>query len=120
MRFVSATILTLVLNYLLSLVFPWWSIAIGAGLIAVFVRQIPGMSLLSGFCGGFLHWFLVAVLIDSANNHILSQRIAGVFSLPQPFMMVLITAFAGGLVSGLSALTISLLKTSKQNKPITA
>ncbi len=120
MRFVSATLITAIINYLLCLVLPWWAIAIGAATVALFVTQFPARSFLSGFSGGFIHWFLMAVLIDNANHQILSARVAGLFSLSQPFMMVLITALLSGLVSGLAALSTSLLRRRETAKPAAA
>jgi hypothetical protein len=47
-------------------------------------------------------------MIDNANEHVLSRRVGALFSLRQPIFMIFVSAFTGGLVTGLSALTASL------------
>ena len=48
--------------------------------------------------------------IDNANNHILSTRVAEIFSLPNSAILILITAIVGGLIGGFGALTGSQLR----------
>ncbi len=110
MRFFAAMLLTIVINLVLSLVLPWWVIAIGAAAAAFFLPQVPWRSSMAGFLGGFLHWFCFALVTDSKNNHILATRIAGLFSLPQAFYVVLISGVIAGLVTGLAALAVSLFR----------
>jgi len=110
MRFIAAILLTVILNFILSLFLPWWIIAAGAGAIAFVLPQMPWKSSLAGFLGGFLHWSGYALFIDIKNNHILATRIAGLFSVGQPIAVVLITGVLAGLVTGLAALSVALLR----------
>ena len=106
MRFLLATLLTALLSFIAGLYLPWWSVAIIAFLVALFIRQFVGKSFLSGFLGIFLLWFVVAFWIDIKNEHILSQKIAQVFPLGgSSILLVLITAIIGALVGGFAAMS---------------
>jgi len=50
-------------------------------------------------------WFFTAVIVDISTGSILTDKVAKIFSLPESFLLVVITAIIGGLVGGLSALT---------------
>ena len=112
MRFIIAIVLTAVVNYLAGILFPWWIIAVGGLVVGFIIVQPPWKSFMAGFLGCFVLWFLIAFLIDNANEHVLSKRVGGLFSLSQPILMVLVSALTGGLVTGLSALTASLFRLS--------
>lgn len=106
MRFLLATLLTALLSFIAGLYLPWWSIAIIAFLVALFMGQFIGRSFLSGFLGIFLLWFIVALWIDIKNEHILSQKIAQLFSLGNSsVLLILITALLGALVGGFAAMS---------------
>lgn len=114
MRFLLATLLTALLSFLAGLYLPWWSIAIIAFLVAVFVQQTAGKSFLSGFLGIFLLWVVLAFGIDVKNEHILSQKIAGIFPLEgSSLLLILITAFIGALVGGFAAMSGATLLPAK-------
>jgi hypothetical protein len=119
MRFALAVFLTLSLNYFAGLVFPWWIIA-PVGLLTGFIIQLkPGTSFLAGFIACFLLWSCIAFVIDLANEHILATRIGALFTVKQPFLMILITGLIGGLVTGMASLTGALLRTRLKG-PMTA
>jgi hypothetical protein len=111
MRFILATLLTLALSFISGLFLPWWGIAIVALLVAILVRQIAGLSFLSGFLGVFLLWAGLAWWIDSKNNSILSERIAHVLPLGgNSMLLILVTGLVGGLVAGFAALSGAYLR----------
>ena len=106
MRFFLAVILTALLSFIAGLQFQWWSIAIIAFLVALFIGQSIGRSFLSGFLGIFLLWFIVALWIDTKNENILSHKIAQLFPLGgSSLLLILVTAFIGALVGGLAAMS---------------
>jgi hypothetical protein len=49
MKFLTATLLTLLLAFVSGLYLPWWGIAIVALLVAAIVHQKAGKAFLSGF-----------------------------------------------------------------------
>jgi hypothetical protein len=117
MKFLSAVILTALLAFATGLygVMPWWSFAITSLIVAIAVHQKAGKAFLSGFIGLFLLWFILAFLKDSANEHLLSTKVAQILPLGGSYIvLILVTSIIGGLVSGLAALTGSYIRqTSK-------
>lgn len=90
---------------------PWWSFAISSFLVSIAIHQKPGKAFLSGFLGLFLLWAGMALLKDSANDHVLSVKVAQLLFKTGSFaVLVLVTGIVGGLVSGLAALTGSYLR----------
>ena len=110
MRFAAAVFIILVLNYLLGLILPWWIIAIVGFISGYMFQQTPPQSFLSAFVACFVLWSAIAFFIDVANEQVLSTKIAALFGLPQPWMIIILTGFVGGLVTGMGALTGALLR----------
>jgi hypothetical protein len=105
MKFILALLLTASLAFLAGLRLEWWSIAIVAFLVAVLIPQTISRSFLSGFTGIFLLWALLAFWIDNRNGSTLSHRIAELFKLGgSSLLLILVTAFIGGLVGGFAAM----------------
>lgn len=118
MKFIAAISITIIVNFLLSLFLPWWIIAVGAGLVAYLLPQLPWKSSLAGFMAGFIHWSGLAFFVDVRNDHILATRIAAVFSVGHPASMILIAGVIAALVTGLAALSAVLLRQNRSlNKP---
>ena len=106
MKFFVSILLTAILSLAIGFYMSWWSIAIGAFLVAAFIRQSPGRAWLSGFLGIFLLWAGLSWWIDIKNQGILAQKIAVLFPLGgSVLLLVLLTAFIGALVGGFAALT---------------
>lgn len=75
------------------------------------IPQKPGKSLLLGFATVFILYFVIALKIDLANEHLLSKKVADIFMLKNNYwLLIIISSFIGGLIAGLSALTGSLLR----------
>ena len=61
----------------------------------------------------FILWGTIALKIDLFNEHLLSKKVASILFQKESYVLLLIiTAFIGGLVAGMSALTGSLLRKS--------
>ncbi len=113
MKFLTATLLTLLLAFVSGLYLPWWGIAIVALLVAAIVHQKAGKAFLSGFLGLFLLWGGLAFWIDMKNDHILSKKIAAILPLGgNSILLILVTALVGGLVAGFAAMSGSFLRAS--------
>jgi ABC-type uncharacterized transport system permease subunit len=90
---------------------PWWSFAITSFIIALFVRQRAFVAFIAGFLGMFALWGIMAMIIDNANDHLLSHKIAQILPLNgSSVMLVFITAMIAGLISGFSSLSGSLAR----------
>ena len=115
MKFIIVLLLTALLGYAAPLYFSWWSFAVTSFVIAIAIHQKPGKAFLAGFIGLFLLWGIHAMILDNANDHLLSQKVASIFPLDgSSGTLLLITAFIGGIVSGLASLSGSL---ARQFKP---
>ena len=99
-----------------QLYFPWWIIAVVAFLIAVLFSDSGGKAFLSGFAGIFLLWFIHALIIDISTDSILTEKIAALFFVQYPIILIAITAIIGGLVGGMGALSGYYLRSTIINK----
>lgn len=116
MKFITAFFLTGFLAYVIGLFtnLPWWSFVFTSFVVAMAVHQKPGKAFLSGFMGLFILWGLLAILKDNPNEHILSTKVAKLLPLGGSYiLLIFITAFLGGLVSGLAAVSGSTFRKSK-------
>ena len=116
MKFVTAFFLTGFLAYAIGLFtnLPWWSFVFTSFVVAMAVHQKPGKAFLSGFIGLFLLWGLLAILKDNPNEHILSTKVAKLLPLGGSYiLLIFLTAFLGGLVSGLAATSGSTFRKTK-------
>ncbi len=106
MKFIASTIIVALLAYTFGLFLPWWSIAVAGCLTGALIPQKRIISFLSSFLGVFLFWGIFAYLISTSNEHILAHRISLlVLKKDNPIMLIGMTAFIGGLTSGISAFT---------------
>lgn len=106
MKFIAAIVLTAFLAYVACLYLPWWGFAITSLIVAVAIHQFAYRAFIAGFLGLFLFWGVYTWVIDAANAHILSQKIAQILPLGGSYiLLIFITAIVGGLVSGFAALT---------------
>lgn len=98
-------ILTAVMAYSLQTMLPWWSVVIASFSISFIISTKGLSSFVGGFLGVGILWFIQAMVIDIQTDSILTDRVAGIFSLPNNFLLILITSIIGGLVGGFGALT---------------
>ena len=84
---------------------PWWSVVV-ASLLMNFIISTRGVSsFVSGFLGiGFL-WCLLSTIINVQTDSILTERVAAIFSLPNSWLLILITSVIGGMAGGFGGLT---------------
>ncbi len=115
MKLLVAIILTALLSFVGGLYLPWWSLAIAAFIVAALVHQRAGKAFIGGFLGVFVLWAGLAWWIDMKNEGILSARIAELLKLGgNSLLLILVTAFIGGLVGGFGAMTGSFLRSTEK------
>lgn len=103
----------MILAYLGGIWLPWWSIALAGFAVMFLLPEKPMSSFLSGFLAIFILWGLLSLKISIANEHLLAGRISAVFyGFKSPTLLFVTTGIIGGLVTGLSGLTGSLLRRS--------
>ncbi|HRI22920.1 MAG TPA: hypothetical protein PLA68_18305 [Panacibacter sp.] len=114
MKFFIAILLTALLGYAAPLYFPWWSFAVTSLIAAAAIPQKPFKAFAAGFIALFLLWGAHAYIIDNANEHILSQKVANILPLQgASSVLIIITALVGAIVSGFAALTGSFIRSQK-------
>lgn len=91
--------------WLLSLVFPWWTVAVPGLVLGARLGKSGGHSFGYGSLGIGGLWFLQSLISHIGNNGVLTDRIAHLFSLPHPWLVIFITVLIGGLCGGLTSLT---------------
>ncbi len=97
--------LILAASFILQLFLPWWIIAPVAFALALWKGTSSRQAFWSGFGAIVFLWAATALVIHLRNEGILTAKIAGLFALPFPALMIVITALVGGLVGGLAALS---------------
>ena len=114
MKFFVSLFLIMLLSFASCLYFPWWSIAIVAFIIAVFIHQEAGMSFLCGFLALFLLWGILSFWISANNDHILAHRVSVlILTVDSPYLLIFFTAVIGGIVAGLGATAGSFISRKK-------
>ncbi len=112
MKFFIAFILTALLGFSWALFFPWWIIAVAAFIVAALIPQARLRAFICAFLSLFFLWGGQCVLIDTNNTHLLSTTVAEILPFGGSYTaVILVTAFIGGLIGGLGALTGSFLRT---------
>ena len=110
MKFIVSILLVALLAFAMGLFLPWWTIAVAAFIVTIVIVQSPAASFLAGFAGIFLLWALLAWIINSSNDAILAPRVATILPLGgSAGVLIVVTAFIGGLVGGFAGLTGGLL-----------
>jgi len=99
--------------FILELFMPWWSIAIAAFAAGFALKS--NANFLAGFLGIAILWLTKALVMDVSSAAPLAERVAGIFSLNKPLLM-LVTSLIGGLVGGFAAMAGASLKPEKQDE----
>lgn len=102
--------LILVLAFLSSYFLPWWAACVLAFMAASYFGTTSGQAFWSGFAGLALAWTALALLKSFPNDHLLANRVAHLFHLPNWLLLLTVTALIGGLAGGMSALSGMLVK----------
>lgn len=109
MRMFISILLTVFVAGVATFSLPWWMVSVVSFLVSALIQQKPGRSFLTGFLAIAILWLGYALYKDIPNQHILSARMAQLFSLPGYGLYILILVLIGGLVGGISAWSGALL-----------
>src|SRR6187549_264228 len=98
MKFFNSFLLTALLSFIAGIYISyWWFFAVVAFLVAALIHQKGFKAFFAGF---------LAFWMDLANEGVLSVKIASILQLGESkWMLMIITAFIGGLVAGFAALS---------------
>ncbi|MBL0744049.1 hypothetical protein [Chryseolinea lacunae] len=114
MKFITQVVAIVVAAYIAQLFFPWYSLAVAAFAMGYFFKSKANF--LAGFIAIGLLWFVKAWWTDAVAASDLSARVAEILMLNNKLLLMLLTAFLGGLVGGFAALTGSLLRYERKMK----
>ena len=113
MKFIAGVILIAAFSAIAEYFLPWWSVGIVAFLISLLMGFRPGRSFGMGFLGIAFLWLVFALWHDTANQHILSTRMGGLFHLPA-YGFMSVTILVGALIGGLASLSASFFRVVSQ------
>ena len=118
MKFFNSLLLTALLSFIAGIYISyWWFFAVVAFLVAVLIHQRGFKAFFAGFLALFILWFVLAFWMDFANEGVLSVKIASILGLSgSKWLLMIITAFVGGLAAGFAALSGSYLRSTSPKK----
>ena len=118
MKFFNSLLLTALLSFIAGIYISyWWFFAVIAFLVALLIHQRGFKAFFAGFLALFILWFVLAFWMDLANEGVLSVKIASLLPLGgSKRLLMIVTAFVGGLVAGFAALSGSYLRSSNPKK----
>ena len=107
MKFFNSFLLTALLSFIAGIYISyWWFFAVIAFLVAALIHQKGYKAFLAGFLSLFILWFVLAFWMDFANEGVLYVKIASTLGLGESkWMLLILTAFIGGLIAGFAALS---------------
>ncbi len=110
-KFGLNTVIIGVLSFIAGWLGWWiWSFAVIAFLVAFVVNDSGGKSYLAAFAIVGVIWFLVANILNVANEGQLSSMVADLLKVPSSTQLLYVTSLIGALVAGFSAMTGSLAR----------
>jgi len=95
-------IVILLAAFFLQMVLPWWVIIVISFAACGLVGKTGRIAFWSPFLAIFLLWTGMALYKSMPNQHILAERVAGMFGLGQWWLVLIVSSFIGGLVAAIS------------------
>jgi Na+/phosphate symporter len=97
------------LSFILTLFLPWYTPFIICFLVGIIFSNKRGNNFLAGLLGIGLFWLSYALFQDLKNDHVLSSKIAVLFSESlntqiTSSVLLMVTTFLGALLGGLSTM----------------
>ena len=106
MRTIQATLLIAILSLPVQMFLPWWwLLAVVAFVIGYLINLAGYKAFIAGFVGNAAVWWGYAGYTRIRTHGILSNKIAVLFHLPNPWLLVLIAGIIAGLVGGMAAVS---------------
>ena len=95
---------------LLQIFAPWWVVAIVPFLVFLIRQTSASNAFWTSFGAVSVLWMAYGFYLHFVSDGAMSDRIAGIFSLPNGIVLLLISALVGGLTGGLAGLSGQLLR----------
>ncbi|MCE7068824.1 hypothetical protein LZG74_00830 [Dyadobacter sp. CY327] len=103
-------LIILLATALLQIFAPWWVIAIVPFLVFLVRQTNAANAFWTGFAATGLLWMAYGFYLNFISDGAMSDRIAGIFSLPNGILLLLVSALLGGLTGGLAGLSGQLVR----------
>jgi len=103
MKFFVQTSVIAVLCIALQIFLPWWTAGIAGLLGGLMFYNKSFVSFTQGFIAVFVVWFCYAFWLDAQNVSVLSSKIAVLFAVQKPFILMLVSSLIGGITGGLGS-----------------
>jgi ABC-type multidrug transport system fused ATPase/permease subunit len=97
-------IVVLIASFLLQMVLPWWIIVPVSFITCCLIGKTPKKSIWEPFFAIFTLWTGVALSYSLQNQHILAGRVAEMFGLQTWWLILFVTALAGGFIVAISGI----------------
>ncbi len=107
--FIVKFLIISILSFILTLFLPWYTPFIICFLVGIIFSNKRGNNFLAGLLGIALFWLSYALFLDLKNDHVLSSKIAVLFSESlntqiTSSVLLMVTTFLGALLGGLSTM----------------
>ncbi len=108
MKFIIQVLVTAAVCFVLQSFLPWWSMPVGAAVVAYVIDNKGGVSFFAGLLGVAMLWLAMALYTDAGSHATLSSKVNKLLPIPA----LALTVIVGGLVGGLGAWSGTLLKST--------
>lgn len=105
MKTIFALIFMLILGTIVSLFLPWWTIAMVCFVVAMSCLDNSRDAAIAGFFSVFILWGFVALFKSYQNDFILLTRMAELLPIHNHLILIISTAFLGGVIGMLGSLS---------------
>ena len=102
---VTASLAVLLINFVLQAFIYWWAVTLLTFVVAFGWGNTAFQSFWSGFVAVAISWGGYVSIIYLQNEGILAARVAALFYLPRPELLILATALIGGALGGGGAIS---------------
>ncbi len=97
-------IIILIATAVLQFIAPWWTIALVPFAVHLWRPTSYGLSFLAGFFAITTLWLGYGWYLHDVSNGLMSNRIAEIFTLPNAYYLLAITALVGGITGGFAGM----------------
>ena len=103
-------IIIIILTALLQVFAPWWVVAI-VPFVVFLVRPATAKGALgTGFASIAILWLAYGFYLHFNSDGAMSDRVAGIFSLPSGILLLFVSSVVGGITGSLSGLSGNLVR----------
>ncbi len=103
MRFLIITLAIALVSIVVQFFLPWWSLAFVAFIIGYLSNLTGWAAFGAGLLGAGGVWFAYAMWLNIGNESLLANKIGPMFFIPEPLLLVVVSAGIAGLVGALAA-----------------